>query len=196
MAKTKDKPKPKRPGRKKKEPFADPMPPGKDPQTGHFLPGYAWWKFRTSHGPNPIYDSADKLKDACEQYFQWVVDNPLYEAKVCSFHGKNELVSVPKMRAMTIEDMCRVIGISTDTWENYRKVPYLVGVTREVDEAIRTQKYQGAAADLLNANIIARDLGLADKKELTGKDGGPVEHNYTISDALADKLAGVVGKKC
>ena len=48
-------------------------------------------------------------------------------------------------------------------------------VTTRVDEIIRTQKFQGAAADLLNPNIIARDLGLADKSELTGKDGGPVE---------------------
>ena len=33
------------------------------------------------------------------------------------------------------------------------------------------QKFAGAAADLLNANIIARDLGLADKQDLTNSDG-------------------------
>ncbi|MDC9826565.1 terminase small subunit, partial [Devosia sp. ZB163] len=43
-----------------------------------------------------------------------------------------------------------------------------------VDEIIRAQKFEGAAAGLLNPNIIARDLGLADKQELTGKGGSPL----------------------
>jgi hypothetical protein len=33
---------------------------------------------------------------------------------------------------------------------------------------ILDQKFTGAAADLLNPNIIARDLGLTDKKEVSG----------------------------
>jgi hypothetical protein len=36
-----------------------------------------------------------------------------------------------------------------------------------VEEIIRTQKFEGASADLLNPNIIARDLGLADKQDNT-----------------------------
>ena len=30
------------------------------------------------------------------------------------------------------------------------------------------------------ANIIARDLGLADKSELSGRDGGPMEHSVSV----------------
>lgn len=37
-----------------------------------------------------------------------------------------------------------------------------------VEQIIRQQKFEGAAAELLNPNIIARDLGLADKKVLGG----------------------------
>ena len=46
-------------------------------------------------------------------------------------------------------------------------------ITTRVDGIIRTQKFQGGAADLLNPNIIARDLGLVDKKEtdVGNKDG-------------------------
>ena len=43
---------------------------------------------------------------------------------------------------------------------------------------IRTQKFEGASAGLLNANIIARDLGLSDKTEL--------EHGVT--DTLGDLM--------
>jgi poly(A) polymerase Pap1 len=47
-------------------------------------------------------------------------------------------------------------------------------VITDIEKTIYTQKFQGASADLLNANIIARDLGLSDKTELTGKDGKPL----------------------
>ena len=33
-----------------------------------------------------------------------------------------------------------------------------------IDSIIRTQKFEGAAADLFNANIISRDLGLVDRQ--------------------------------
>jgi hypothetical protein len=35
---------------------------------------------------------------------------------------------------------------------------------------------------LLNPAIIARDLGLADRTEITGKNQGPVEIEYTNED--------------
>ncbi len=44
-------------------------------------------------------------------------------------------------------------------------------ITSKIDNVIRSQKFAGAAADLLNANIIARDLGLKDQKELSGNVG-------------------------
>lgn len=36
----------------------------------------------------------------------------------------------------------------------------------EVETTIYTQKFEGAAVGAFNSNIIARDLGLADKKEI------------------------------
>jgi hypothetical protein len=79
------------------------------------------------------------------------------------------------MRAMTIEGLCIFLDIEQRTWLNYTKREDFIPVTSRACEIIRTQKFAGAAADLLNANIIARDLGLADKNELTGKDGGALE---------------------
>jgi hypothetical protein len=58
-----------------------------------------------------------------------------------------------------------------------------------VEDAIFRQKFEGASADLLNANIIARDLGLADKKDLSSTDGTmtpkPVTVNMTPEQAAA-----------
>ena len=35
-----------------------------------------------------------------------------------------------------------------------------------IEETCYSQKFEGAAADFFNSNIIARDLGLVDKKQL------------------------------
>jgi hypothetical protein len=82
--------------------------------------------------------------------------------------------SVSKMRAMTIEFLCIFLDIAKRTWDGYTEREDFVPVTTRAEEIIRNQKFVGAAADMLNANIIARDLGLSDKSEHTGKDGGPL----------------------
>lgn len=139
--------------------------------------GNQFWKQRSKHGRNPTFASPEVLWDACQEYFQWVEDNPLYEARMCSYQGVNVVESVPKMRAMTIDGLCIFLDIGTSTWGDYCGREDFSEVTTRAERIIRTQKFTGAAADLLNANIIARDLGLRDKQEheLTGKDSGPLE---------------------
>jgi hypothetical protein len=162
---------------------------GKDEATGRFLPGNRFWEARSSHGRNPIFATPDALWSACLEYFQWVEENPLYEEKV--FNGKDGIVraDIAKMRAMTISGLCIFLDIDRKTWDAYRaKTDFLHIVTR-AEEIIRDQKFSGAAADLLNANIIARDLGLADKQEHTGKDGGPIETADMTEVEKARRLA-------
>ena len=135
--------------------------------------GNQFWKARTKHGRDKLFASAELLLEACQEYFQWVEDNPLYEAKPFSFQGEITIAQVAKMRAMTIGGLCIFLGIDQTTWQRWKggDDQDFCRVTREVEEIIYNQKFTGASADLLNANIIARDLGLADKKDLTSSDG-------------------------
>jgi len=132
-----------------------------------------FWKARTKHGRNKLFESSDVLWDACCEYFQWMEDNPIMEDKVNFYQGVAAHEPRPKMRAMTISGMCLFLDISEDTWANYRKDKDFLGVTNKAERIIYNQKFQGAAADLLNANIIARDLGLKDDKNVdhTSSDG-------------------------
>ena len=130
--------------------------------------GNQFWKERSSHGRDPIFKKPSELWEACKEYFQWVEDNPLNEEKLFCFQGVVTRDSVYKMRAMTITAMCIFLDIDPSTWFDYAKKEDFSHVTTRVDNIIRSQKFQGAAADLLNANIIARDLGLADKKDISG----------------------------
>jgi hypothetical protein len=143
--------------------------------------GNKFWEARSSHGRAPIFASPEDLWTACVEYFDWIEANPLYEDKLVTFQGMAKHEPCAKMRAMTISGLCIFLDISPKTWAEYREREDFTPITSRVDEIIRTQKFQGAAADLLNPNIIARDLGLADKSEVSGKDGAPIEHNHRIT---------------
>ena len=153
-----------------------------------FKKGNKFWLARSSHGRNPIFSNPEQLRNACYEYFQWVEDNPLYEEKIFHSQGMITKDTITKMRAMTISGLCIFLDIDRTTWENYRNNNDFFRITKEVEEIIYNQKFTGAAADLLNSNIIARELGLADKQqnEHTGVDGKPIAHSVEIKVTFDD----------
>lgn len=148
--------------------------------------GNQFWKARSTHGRKPIFADPDLLWGACAEYFEWVEANPLLEEKV--FNGKDGIVraTIAKMRAMTISGLCVFLDISQQAWSEYKQREDFGEVTSRVDAIIRDQKFSGAAADLLNANIIARDLGLADKSE--------TEITHVFADMSDDELDNEIAK--
>ncbi len=125
------------------------------------------WLARSSHGPKPKFAGPEPLAAACQEYFEWVEANPLWEAKAFHYQGEVTIEKLPKMRAMTIGSLCMFLDITFETWSTWRtERDDLSEVITNVEQAIREQKFAGAAADLLNSNIIARDLGLVDKSKI------------------------------
>ena len=143
--------------------------------------GNQFWKKRTKHGRDKLFSDPEILWKECEGYFEWVEANPLYEAKAFAFQGMVTVEKVPKMRAMTLAGMCLHLGIDETTWREYRKLKDFSTVCTRVEATLDSQKLEGAAADLLNANIIARVLGLTDKKDL----------NHDVGDGLGKLLDAV-----
>jgi hypothetical protein len=130
-----------------------------------FINGNQLWKRRTKHGRDKVFNDAEQLWQACCEYFEWVEASPLMEIKPFSFQGVTKQEAIPKMRAMTIAGICLYLDISEDTWARYRQDDDLSGVIRQAEQVIYEQKFTGAAAGILNANIISRDLGLSDKHD-------------------------------
>ena len=133
--------------------------------------GNQFWKARAKHGRKKLFSSPDVLWNCCVQYFEWVEANPLKEEKVFHTDGRITRADVGKMRAMTIGGLCIFLDIVITTWENYKAEKGFLDVITRAEQIIRTQKFTGAAADLLNPNIIARDLGLSDKRDHTIEGG-------------------------
>lgn len=112
---------------------------------------------------DPIFETPSEMWERCCLYFDYAKENPLIENKIFQFQGSIVEGQVQKPRAMTIKALCVHLGCSKDTWENYRKREGYSEVCELVDSIIYTQKFELAAADLLNAGLIGRDLGLTDK---------------------------------
>lgn len=150
-----------------------------------FFPGNKFWEARSKHGRNPIFENPDDLWEACTEYFEWVHTNPLVAIELVKYQGNAKQVEVPKMRAMTISGLCLFLDITEQTWRNYKGKSDFLGICEHAEKVIYNQKFQGAAAELLNPNIIARDLGLRDRVD--SKITSPIDYTK-LSEKELDRL--------
>ncbi|WP_438423116.1 terminase small subunit [Aquimarina macrocephali] len=139
--------------------------------------GNQFWKLRSKHGRDKLFATPELLWEAACEYFQWCDDNPLIENKVIN-SAKEGVVDHPvsKVRVYTLNGLCLYLDCN-DAYLRQFKV-LLRGkedklskdfstVITHIEKTIYEQQFTNAAADLLNANIISRSLGLTDKKDLT-----------------------------
>jgi len=138
----------------------------------NFLPGNSYWRLRSTHGRPKIFETPEDLLAACNNYFEFVENNPLIEGvlqkvKTDQHTEKVKVYSLPKMRPMTIHGLCNYIDMSVETFHQYEKLSDFSEVCTRVRQIIYNQKFEGAAAGFFNHAIIARDLGLVEKSEKT-----------------------------
>ena len=153
--------------------------------------GNQFWKLRSKHGRDKLFQTPQLLQEAAEEYFQWCDDNPLYET---DFRGKDATeVEVPKMRPYTIQGLCRYLNCNTMWFNEFERSIKNVEaekrtkehkdfslILQDIRDVIFNQKYTGAASGFLNANLIIRDLGIADKQQLSNDPDNPFEAGQQI----------------
>lgn len=151
-----------------------------------FQPGNQLWKRRKNPGRKRIIETPQELEKIALEYFAHMEENPLYTLETHFYEGEARAVALPKMRAMVLQSFYLFAGIKRQTFFEYEK---LGGDWEEVCEWIRnviyTQKFEGAAADMLNVTIISRDLKLYDS----------VKNKHDISDNLGQALKDVLTRK-
>lgn len=133
--------------------------------------GNEFWKLRSKHGRDKLFSTPELLWEAACEYFQWCVDNPLErEELIKSGQEVGKTYSVNVMRPFTIHGLCIYLDCSTSYFRNLKheqagKDQDFLTVIERIQEVIYNQKFEGAAAGFFNANIISRDLGLAERTE-------------------------------
>lgn len=129
-----------------------------------FEKGNQFWKQRTKHGRDKLFSSPQVLFEEACKYFQWCDDNPWHRV---DFRGKDaEEVQIPTQRPYTWEGLENYLGIyslrdykTNEEYSEFKEVITMIG------SIITQNKMEGAMVGAYNANIVARDLGLVDKKQ-------------------------------
>ncbi len=111
--------------------------------------GNEYWKLRATSGAPRKYEDSEKLWADCDEYFT---------QRAAMEWNRQPL-------PFTLASLCLFLDISQETWTQWRSRDDLSEVVARVDEIIRDQKMTGAIVGAYNHNIVARDLGLADKTE-------------------------------
>lgn len=135
-----------------------------------------------------VFASADELYQSAIEAFDWIHSHP--KRKQLVFHHKGEVTRTYETleRPFTFNLLAMVMGVSFQCLDGYRKREGFEEAMQWIDHVIYTQKFEGAAVGTLNANFIARDLGMADRSEVTGKNGGPLETvDLTDREKLIDE---------
>jgi hypothetical protein len=138
-----------------------------------FKPGNEYWKLRSKHGRDTLFQSPELLWDAACEYFQSCEDNPLFETVFVGKEGRKELV--PKVNICTKEGLYIYLRANEHYFEGfketeaYKSSPDFQDVISRIEQIIYNQQFVNAAAGLINPNIVARKLGLAEKNENINK---------------------------
>jgi hypothetical protein len=146
--------------------------------------GNQFWKLRSKHGRDRLFETPELMEEAINEYFQWCIDNPFYksEAKTVNigdYQSEIKIAELPVMRPFTIQGLCGYLDCNVVYFNQFEAS--LSGKTDELSkgfskvitrarDVIYRQKFEGAASGFFNANIIARDLGLKDESNVNVND--------------------------
>lgn len=126
-------------------------------------------------------ESPDQLWLFFRRYAKWAKDNPRARQ---DFVGKDGDEITRKLeRPLTF--------VGFEVWLNERMIISDLGdyeknkddryaefapIIRAIKNVIEADQFEGASVGIYQHNIIARKLGLVEKAELSGKNGGPIQY--------------------
>lgn len=135
-------------------------------------PGY--WEWRKKTGKPKAIKTPEKLWELACEYFQTIDSNPAYKKDfIKGGESAGTIVDIETMRPYTwegLEDFLFEKGIITNL-DDYRqntdgRYQEYTGIIRAIGKVIFNRNFSGASMNFLNANLIARQLGLAEKSQV------------------------------
>jgi hypothetical protein len=157
--------------------------------------GNQFWKQRTKHGRDRIFNEPEILREAAETYFQWIDEHPIYKAeqkkgntiipKDSNLTDKqfdkviNPIAELPMIRPYTIEGLTLYLGVSVRYFDEFERsldgkndeksLDFLTVLTY-IKQTIRQSQFEGGAMGYFNPMIVSRLLGLKERTDVTTND--------------------------
>ena len=133
--------------------------------------GNNYWQFRNKHGRDFSY-TPEVFWEEAVSYFEWM-QNSVWKKKdpIKSGDMAGTLIDIPTQTPMSIQSFCLFADIDENTFSRYEKekgYEDFWAITTRVKAIIESQQFEGATVGAFIPNIIAKKLGLIDKKELSG----------------------------
>lgn len=136
--------------------------------------GNQFWKLRSKHGRDKIFESGEMIIQACDEYMECLEQNPLQEH---DFVGKDAReVNKDKKHVPTWAGFATFCNTHKQHF-NQLKVDYknekdeikkdIYIALMRVDDIFFHDKFSAASAGLANPNLIGKDLGLKDSVDVT-----------------------------
>lgn len=148
-----------------------------------------------------LFEAPERLLEQIQGYFLWSDASPYQEERIELYRGNYVRGKVPHMRAYTKQGCCAFIGIKVSQWDKWRAgdvdcgppgstmeqsrrplVEQVTDILEWAETIMYEQKFTGAAAGMLNANIIVRDLKLTDKQEASKENSGAVDTTEELAE--------------
>ena len=144
----------------------------------------SWWaseaKVNTvglANGKTSKFANPETLWEAAREYFIWAVNTPIKSEEISMYRGEIIRTHVNKKRAVTLQGLLLYINMNATTWNNYKYKKGFTEVIELIENYIYVDKYEHAAAGLLNASMVMRDIGLRDGRDVHTKVHGEVSIN-------------------
>ncbi len=132
-----------------------------------------FWTLRSKHGRDKIFSDPIVLLEAVSEYFEHVDANPWHKNEaIKGGDAAGTIVPIPTQQPYTLKGLCNFLDIGYNTWISYKENKQFTEVIQRIEDFVYNQKFVDATVGAFNANIIARDLGLVDKKDVTSDNEG------------------------
>jgi len=154
-----------------------------------------FWKQRSKHGRDTIFETPEILWEESCNYFQWCDENPITKQELLK-GGENAGLTkdIEIKRPYLLQELCLFLGVHTEYFNHFEynlqgredeKSKDFIQICKRIREIVTSQKLSGAMAGIYNPLITSRIEGLKDRQEVTQQS----EIKVSVSDSEARKIA-------
>ena len=111
------------------------------------------------------FESVEDFEEKTKKYIDWVKNTPVEKTITASFQGEISYLKVPHCRPMTQYGWASFLGVGLSTLKDYSKKEEFSATFEYFQSCMTSWNLDGATSGDLNATIVTRLEGLADKKE-------------------------------